>query len=174
MCRSLRASRQIKVAIPCLWLEALLNMRSGLYNYTDAPEISASLDHDPAKVWTPQEVLSIASKYPPYFPPGTAFHYSNTNYALLGLIAEERERGKPLARIFQDRLFRPLGMHDTALPASTSNTLPDPYSHGYLYGSSSGGFRPCYQTSSHSRRTACFALSSAGVPSNTIRPWPIT
>jgi D-alanyl-D-alanine carboxypeptidase len=115
----------------------LLNMRSGLYNYTDAPEISASLDKDPTKVWTPDEVLSIAFKHPPYFPPGTDFHYSNTNYALLGLIAEEREQGKPLARILQDRLFGPLGMNDTALPASTSNTLPDPYSHGYMYGSSS-------------------------------------
>jgi D-alanyl-D-alanine carboxypeptidase len=115
----------------------LLNMRSGLYNYTDAPEISASLDRDPTKVWTPDEVLTIAFKQPPYFPPGTAFHYSNTNYALLGLIAEEREHGKPLARIRQDRLFGPLGMSNTTLPASTSNTLPDPYSHGYLYGSSS-------------------------------------
>jgi D-alanyl-D-alanine carboxypeptidase len=28
-------------------------------------------------------------------------------------------------------------MNNTALPASTSNTLPDPYSHGYMYGSSS-------------------------------------
>jgi hypothetical protein len=36
------------------------------------------------------------------------------------------------------------------------------------------GIRACYQTSSHSRRTAWLALSSAGVPSNTIRPWPIT
>ena len=115
----------------------LLKMRSGLYNYTDAPEISASLDGDPTKVWTPDEVLTIAFKQPPYFPPGTAFHYDNTNYALLGLIAEEREHGKPLARVLQDRLFGPLGMNDTALPASTSNTLPDPYSHGYMYGSSS-------------------------------------
>jgi D-alanyl-D-alanine carboxypeptidase len=115
----------------------LLNMRSGLYNYTDAPEISASLDAEPAKVWTPEEVLAIAFKHPPYFPPRTAFHYDNTNYALLGLIAEEREHGKPLARILQDRLFGPLGMNDTALPASTSNTLPDPYSHGYMYGGSS-------------------------------------
>jgi len=28
-------------------------------------------------------------------------------------------------------------MRSTLLPASTSNTLPEPYSHGYLYGSSS-------------------------------------
>ena len=114
----------------------LLNMRSGLYNYDDAPEFSASLDRDPTKVWTPDEVLAIAFKHPPYFPPGTAFHYSNTNYALLGLIAEKMD-GKPLASCFQDRLFGPLGLKDTVLPASTSNTLPEPYSHGYLYGSSS-------------------------------------
>ena len=42
-----------------------------------------------------------------------------------------------MAGILRDRLFAPLGMNDTELPASTSNSLPDPYSHGYLYGSSS-------------------------------------
>ena len=51
----------------------LLKMRSGLYNYTDAPELSASLDRVPTRVWSPHEVLAIAFKHPPYFPPGTAF-----------------------------------------------------------------------------------------------------
>jgi D-alanyl-D-alanine carboxypeptidase len=111
----------------------LLNMRSGLYSYDDDPEFSAVLERDPTKVWSPAEVLAIAFKHQPYFPPGTDFHYSNTNYALLGLIAEKID-GKPLASCFQDRLFGPLGLKDTFLPASTSNTLPDPYSHAYLYG----------------------------------------
>jgi D-alanyl-D-alanine carboxypeptidase len=114
----------------------LLEMRSGLYNYTDAPEVSASLDHDPSKVWTQDELLAIAFARPPNFLPGIAYEYCNTNYALLGLIAE-RVDGKPLARAMQDRLFGPLGMQHTALPASTVNTIPEPYSHGYLYGSSS-------------------------------------
>src|SRR2546430_2042661 len=110
----------------------LLKMRSGLYSYDDDPEFWAILDRDPNKVWSPAEVLAIAFKHPPYFPPGTAFHYSNANYALLGLIVEKID-GKPLASCFQDRLFGPLGLKDTLLPASTSNTLTDPYSHGYLY-----------------------------------------
>ena len=114
----------------------LLEMRSGLYNYTNSPEISASTDRDPTRVWTPDELLAIAFANPPNFPPGTAFEYCNTNYALLGLIAE-RVDGKPLARAMQDRLFGPQGMRHTALPASTVNTIPEPYSHGYLYGSSS-------------------------------------
>jgi D-alanyl-D-alanine carboxypeptidase len=55
---------------------------------------------------------------------------------LLGLVAEKIE-GQPLASIFQIRLFGLLGMKNTVLPASTSNAIPEPYSHGYLYGSSS-------------------------------------
>lgn len=117
-------------------ISELLKMRSGLYNYTSAPEIAESLDHDPSRVWTPRELLAIAFKRPTTFAPGKEYDYCNTNYALLGLIAEKLE-GAPLAKIFQDRLFGPLGMKHTLLPANTSNTIPEPYSHGYLYGSSS-------------------------------------
>ena len=114
----------------------LLKMRSGLYNYTYAPQLAASSDHDPTKAWTPAEVLAIAFKHPPLFPPGQAYAYCNTNYALLGLIAEKIEH-KPLASVFQARLFGPFGMRQTLLPADTATTLPEPYAHGYLYGSSS-------------------------------------
>ena len=113
-----------------------LEMRSGLYNYTNDPIISATIDTDPAKVWTPAELLAIAFAHPPNFPPGTAYEYNNTNYALLGLVAEKVD-GKPLAQVMHDRLFGPQNMQDTQLPASTVNTIPEPYSHGYLYGSSS-------------------------------------
>ena len=65
-------------------LAELLEMRSGLYNYLDAPELAASSDRDPTRVWTPEQLLAIAFAHPPNFPPGTAFEYNNTNYALLG------------------------------------------------------------------------------------------
>ena len=111
-------------------------MRSGLYNYTNAPEVSAAMDRDPTKVWSPAEVLAIVFAHPPNFPPGTAYEYNNSNYALLGLVAEKVD-GKPLGQAMQDPLFGPLGMQNTVLPTSTVNTIPEPYSHGYLYGSSS-------------------------------------
>src|SRR5438046_4149271 len=116
-------------------IDELLRMRSGLHNYTDAPELAAIVDRDPTKVWTTEEVLAIAFTRSPNFPPGTAYEYNNTNYTLLGLIAEQVD-GRPLAPPMPAPLFGPLGMHDTFLPARTSNTIPDPYSHGYLYGSS--------------------------------------
>ncbi|ROO85666.1 D-alanyl-D-alanine carboxypeptidase [Actinocorallia herbida] len=117
-------------------IEQLLTMRSGLYNYTDAPALAKSLDAHPKRPRTPQEMLDLAFRHPPEFPPGTSYGYSNTNYVLLGLIAE-KAGGRPLARQFEDRLLRPLGLRRTSLPAPTDTSLPAPYSHGYMYGGTS-------------------------------------
>lgn len=113
----------------------LLKMRSGLYNYTAAPELAESLDKDPAKAWTPQEGLAIAFKRPPNFPPDTDYEYDNTNYALLGLVAE-KVGGGPLAQQFRERLSGPVGLEQTSLPAIDDTSIPAPYSHGYMYGES--------------------------------------
>src|SRR5262249_40590189 len=56
----------------------LLDMRSGLYNYLDAPELAASADHDMTKVWTPRELLAIAFAHPPNFAPDGEYEYNNT------------------------------------------------------------------------------------------------
>jgi D-alanyl-D-alanine carboxypeptidase len=117
-------------------LAELLEMRSGLYDYLSAPRLTRSFDNHPTKVWTPRELLAIAFAHPLNFAPGTAYEYSNTNYVLLGLVVEKVDC-RPLAAAMRERLFRPLGMKNTALPAKTSNSIPKPFSHGYLYGSSS-------------------------------------
>jgi D-alanyl-D-alanine carboxypeptidase len=111
----------------------LLTMRSGLYGYTNDPCLAATLDTDPAKVWTPQEVLGIAFRHPPEFPPGGGYDYSNTNYVLLGLIIERVER-KLLDQTFRDRLFGPQNLPQTSLPATTDTSIPEPLSNGYMYG----------------------------------------
>ncbi|MFF4101619.1 serine hydrolase domain-containing protein [Streptomyces sp. NPDC001903] len=116
-------------------LAALLKMRSGLHDYTGAPELAATLDADPGKAWTPQEVLAIAFRHAPDFAPDASYAYSNTNYALLGLVAE-KAGGRPLARQFRDRLFAPLGLKGTFLPAAGDRSLPEPAAHGYMYGGS--------------------------------------
>ena len=117
-------------------VEELLKMRTGLYNYTNSQQMATSLDDDPTRDWAPQELLDIAFAQPANFAPDAQFEYSNTNYALLGLIIEKVD-GKPLATAFQDRLFGPLGMTNTELPPGATYTIPDPFTHGYLYGSSS-------------------------------------
>ena len=47
-----------------------------------------------------------------YFPPGSAYRYSNGAYALLSLIVEKAS-GLPYPEFLRQRIFQPLGMHDT-------------------------------------------------------------
>lgn len=110
----------------------LLDMRSGLYNYTQTLELNTALDLDTQKVWNPEELVALGLSNPPYSAPGTEYHYSNTNTVLLGLIAEQLD-GKPIAQIFQDRFFGPLGLSGTSFPANTDTSIPAPYSNGYSY-----------------------------------------
>src|SRR4029077_18181450 len=102
--------------------------------YTSASEFAATLDSDPTKVWAPQEVLAIAFGRPPVFPPGTSFDYSNTNYVLLGLIAE-KVGGQPLAQQFQDSSgcgrprCRPPTTPPSPLPTHTATCTADLSTH---------------------------------------------
>lgn len=111
----------------------ILDMRSGLYNYSETPELNEALDTEPQKVWTPDELLALAYAHPPYFAPGDGYHYSNTNYVLLGLIAEQLD-GTPLPEIFETRILGPAGMSDSSFPAAADSAIAAPNSHGYFLG----------------------------------------
>lgn len=111
----------------------ILDMTSGLYNYSELPAFNAGLDDDPGYVWEPAELLELGLAEPPYFPPGEGFHYSNTNYVLAGLIIEE-VTGQDYTTAVQQRIFEPLELADTSIPPQDVATLPDPHPNGYLFG----------------------------------------
>jgi D-alanyl-D-alanine carboxypeptidase len=113
-------------------IEQLLTMRSGLVNYTETYELNEALDSEPDKSWDPEDLVAMGLALPPYFAPGEGWHYSNTNTALLGLIAEKLE-GSSLQQIFEERLFAPLGLENTSFPSVDDASLPSPYAHGYMF-----------------------------------------
>lgn len=81
-------------------LKMLLQQTSGLYDYTDAPVFRAEMK----KTWTPEELVQIAIDHGPDFSPGTRWEYSNTNYIVLGMIAEKVTDHTIAALIHQDLL----------------------------------------------------------------------
>jgi D-alanyl-D-alanine carboxypeptidase len=111
----------------------LLDMSSGIANYSTTDEFNATLDADPQKVWDPEELVAAGLAEEPAFAPGDGFLYSNTNTVLLGLIIEDLT-GMSLAENFRDRIFEPLGMDDTVMPEVGSNELPVPHPNGYMFG----------------------------------------
>lgn len=86
----------------------LMNHTSGIFNYTE----DAAFFADRTRKWTPRELVDLATKNDPYFAPGTDFHYSNTNYVLLGMIAE-KVSGKKIGALVRERALTP-----AALPAT--------------------------------------------------------
>ena len=111
----------------------LLDMSSGLANYTVDPALNEQLDSNPGRVWDPEELLAIGLAMPPAFPPGDGFLYSNTNYVLLGLIIEQLT-GVPVEQAFQERLFDPLRLDETSFPAVTDASIPEPHPQTYTFG----------------------------------------
>jgi CubicO group peptidase (beta-lactamase class C family) len=119
-------------------IRQLLTHTSGLWAYEDfVPESQTRQVHD-------RDVPSlIARADSTYFPPGSAFRYSNTGYALLALIVERRS-GVPFGRFLHDRIFAPLGMDGTVAYEEGISTIPR---RAYGYSRTSAGFRRTDQSS---------------------------
>lgn len=115
----------------------LLNMSSGLGNYTVDPYLNEQQDNNPGRAWTPDELLAMGYAQPVKFPPGEGYFYSNTNTVLLGVIIEQLT-GMPVAEAFQQRIFDPLGMTETSFPAITDASVPDPHPTFYTWGTNVG------------------------------------
>lgn len=109
-------------------VRSLLNMTSGVYNYTDDPEFFSSLERDLFRKWEPGELLEVAFSHPLQFPPGTTWSYSNTNYILLGMIIE-KVSGKRLEDEISTRIIGRLGLNDTSFGEGPD--IGAPFIHGY-------------------------------------------
>lgn len=104
----------------------LLDHTSGLADYFLNPTIDRPLQSRPSATWTPDMALGYVGKR--VAPPGRAYHYSNTNYLLLGLIAE-RLTGEPLGASVRTRLLEPNGL--TAIWDQVDEPAAAPLAHGY-------------------------------------------
>ena len=85
-------------------------------------------EKDPAAVVPETFWIRWAAWQPLLFTPGGGFHYSNLGYDILGLIAA-RAGGEPLAALYRERIFRPLGLHATAY--EPQGPISGPHAEGY-------------------------------------------
>lgn len=88
----------------------LLDHTSGLHDYFENREIDEALLADRERAWTAQEALDYVGE--PYFEPGEGWHYSNTNYVILGLLAEAVGEA-PLPEQLHARFLDPLELKHT-------------------------------------------------------------
>jgi CubicO group peptidase (beta-lactamase class C family) len=106
----------------------LLNMTSGLFNYTDLPEFWEKLNANPKAPWSPRQLVEMATANPSLFKPGEQYMYCNTNYILLGLIIE-KVTGRTVSEEFEARIVHRLGLKNTSFPMTPE--IGEPYLRGY-------------------------------------------
>jgi D-alanyl-D-alanine carboxypeptidase len=112
-------------------IRQLLDHTSGLYDFFFKPGIDQALRADRSAIWTPARSLRYVGK--PYFKPGLGWHYSNTNYLVLGLVAE-KVGGASVARQLRDRYLKPLGLAKTFYQVAEKPRIA--VAHGYRFAGS--------------------------------------
>jgi CubicO group peptidase (beta-lactamase class C family) len=117
----------------------LLTHTSGLVDYEDfVPDSqTAQLNDD--------DVLQLLHRTDSLnFAPGSAYHYSNSAYVLLGLIVQHVS-GMPFPKFLHERIFAPLHMDSTVAYVKGESTVPQ-RAYGYT-GDSAGHFTRTDQSS---------------------------
>lgn len=95
-------------------LRQLLRHTSGLPDFAGLPAYRQQLLLNPAREWQARETVALIDGLPLEFAPGSRWSYSNTNYVLAGLVAEE-VGGRPLAALLRERIHQRLGLASTFL-----------------------------------------------------------
>ena len=110
-------------------IRELLNHTSGIFDYAyDASWQQQAIGLRFLGQWSPPQLVRVSAAHRPYFSPGSGYHYSNTNYILLGMILE-KITGQKVEDLVQSRILQPLGLHHTFFP--TGEDLPNPHMEGY-------------------------------------------
>lgn len=123
-----------------LTVDLLLRMRSGLPDYAwpllgDPPDLNRV-----TRYFRPEELVEVALAQPDRNLPGESFRYCNTDYVLLGLIAE-KATGTRVDALLHEQVLAPLELHDTTFPTAQTR-LHGPHATGYLRMEAGAAYQP--------------------------------
>lgn len=136
-------------------ITSLLNMTSGLPNYTDAPLLNGDMYLHPARVYTDNELIQFVYPAGQLSPPlKHGYEYTNTGYILASMIIE-RNTQHSLQTEIENRLIKPAQLTNTfyPVPAADKQTI-DRLAHGY-------GFNPYTNPEQVGKDTSRASLSWA-------------
>lgn len=125
-------------------IRRLLNMTSGIPNYSETEFISRTWVEQPRRELTEEDL--IAAVYPDAgsknLPVVAGYHYSNTNYILAGLIAA-KATGKSYEQLVRELVIEPLGLQSTFYsPGAYPPDVIARLAHGYFENSACAEYQP--------------------------------
>lgn len=127
-------------ATPAVTVRQLLGHTSGVFDELNEGDVTADIARLPDAasraeaedflrrhaagervVASPELLIALAETHERYFAPGAGYHYSNTNYQVLGRLLEAAT-GQRLPELLRTRIVEPLGLTATTwAPADTAS-----------------------------------------------------
>lgn len=124
-------------------IRRLLNMTSGIPNYSETETMSRTWVSDPTRELTAEELIKAA--YPTGtndLPTSTGYHYSNTNYILASMIAA-KVTGRSYRDLVHDMVIAPFGLDSTFYESGTyPAAVIDRLAHGYFDNPACAEYQP--------------------------------
>lgn len=108
----------------------LLRNTSGVYNYSSGKDFDVLLRKAPGKYWTLNELANLAYKHADFSKPGAKYHYTNTDYVLLGLIIEKASH-QSIQQVFDAYLHQYNLQNTFYSPAGYPESVKTRIVHGY-------------------------------------------
>lgn len=100
---------------------SLLGHVSGIVDHADLDSFALEIRKNPARRWTPEEIVSFVLDLQPLGPVGSVYRYSDTNYILIGMVIEAITHSSYYAELSR-RLLLPLNLRHTR--PSNAQVLP--------------------------------------------------
>ena len=110
--------------VDAITVRHLLQQTSGLDDLSGGALLASAADGTPLEAVAELKDARLAS------PPGETWRYANVNYVLAGLVVE-RASGMSYADYVDQRIFAPLGMHDSTAAGQPSDATPG---HKFWFG----------------------------------------
>ena len=121
----------------------LLNMTSGIPNYSESKWMSRAWANEPMLAFTLKELVDAA--YPSatnHLPVTKGYHYSNTNYILAAMIAEKASE-KSFRDLVHELVIEPHGLTSTFYEPSTyPESVIKRLAHGYFESEACSDYQP--------------------------------
>ena len=116
-----------------LTLTGLLNMSTGIPNYSNSPKMNYLISQNIKQFWATKSLIDLTYPKDNAPPLQSGYFYSNTGYALMEIILVAKYQ-KPFKQLLMEKILKPLNLMNTFYP------IPD-YSakeskrmlHGYAY-----------------------------------------
>lgn len=114
-------------------IRMLLNHTSGIPDFFRNPKFERALNKSKKREWSREDVLAGYVRPGNVFEPGTGWSYSNTNYVLLGMVAE-KIGGAPWEDLVHRELIDPLGLTSTYVQAIDAPPAAPAVAYNLIYG----------------------------------------